>query len=217
MKVSLSGAASSDELDDNTQVSGVGGQYNFVAIAHELSDARSILQLRSTSLSKNGSRVSNIVFSYANCTIPRHLRDIVITEYGIADLRSKTDEEVAIALIHIADSQFQEELLKKAKAHKKIRYDYQIPERFKKNTPQYYDKIFSELKQQSYFPSFPLGSDFTGEEIQIGRALKYLKNLSYRKPSLLKHLLGRMKLKKPKGLKERIQRKILIKAFPDVL
>ena len=34
---------------------------------------------------------SNVVSNYGHITIPRHLRDIVITEYGIAELRSKTD------------------------------------------------------------------------------------------------------------------------------
>jgi len=32
----------------------------------------------------------------------------VITEYGIADLRGRTDEEVITALVEIADSRFQE-------------------------------------------------------------------------------------------------------------
>lgn len=48
-------------------------------------------------------------------TIPRHLRDIVVTEYGIADLRGRTDEEVIIALLEIADSRFQDGLVKEAK------------------------------------------------------------------------------------------------------
>ena len=125
MKMALNGAASSDALENGAQVSGVGGQYNFVAMAHELPGARSILQLRSTRLDSKGKPESNIVFSYGSCTIPKHLRDIVITEYGIADLRGKTDEEVAIELIKIADSRFQEKLLMQAKAAKKVGKDYE--------------------------------------------------------------------------------------------
>ena len=63
MKMTLSGAAVSDGLEDGRVVSGVGGQYNFVAMAHELRGARSILQLRSTRRNADGV-VSNIVPSY---------------------------------------------------------------------------------------------------------------------------------------------------------
>jgi hypothetical protein len=48
MKVTLLGAAASDALESGQVVSGVGGQYNFVAMAHALPDARSILMLRAT-------------------------------------------------------------------------------------------------------------------------------------------------------------------------
>jgi acyl-CoA hydrolase len=46
MMVTLLGAAVSDALEDGRVVSGVGGQYNFVAMAHALPDARSILRAR---------------------------------------------------------------------------------------------------------------------------------------------------------------------------
>src|SRR6201999_1722661 len=58
MMVTLLGAAVSDGLADGRVVSGVGGQYNFVAMAHALPDARSILSVRSTR-SKNGVLTSN--------------------------------------------------------------------------------------------------------------------------------------------------------------
>jgi acyl-CoA hydrolase len=48
--------------------------------------------------------------------IPRHLRDIVVTEYGVADLRGATDEECIKALICISDGRFQQKLLKKVVA-----------------------------------------------------------------------------------------------------
>ena len=48
MMVTLMGAAVSDGLESGVVISGVGGQYNFVAMAHELPEARSILLLRST-------------------------------------------------------------------------------------------------------------------------------------------------------------------------
>src|SRR3546814_6212099 len=48
MMATALGAAVSDGLDDGRVVSGVGGQYNFVAMAHALPDARSVLLLRAT-------------------------------------------------------------------------------------------------------------------------------------------------------------------------
>ncbi|HEY0801883.1 MAG TPA: acetyl-CoA hydrolase/transferase C-terminal domain-containing protein, partial [Steroidobacteraceae bacterium] len=76
MMVTLLGAAVSDGLEDGRVVSGVGGQYNFVAMAHSLPEARSILTLRSTR-ERNSAVTSNILWNYGNTTIPRHLRDIV--------------------------------------------------------------------------------------------------------------------------------------------
>ncbi len=90
---------------DGRVVSGVGGQYNFVAMAHALPEARSILCLRSTRTS-DGVTSSNVIWSYGHCTVPRHLRDIVVTEYGIADLRGRTDREIVEALVGIMDARF---------------------------------------------------------------------------------------------------------------
>ena len=82
-----------DGLEDERVVSGVGGQYEFVTMAHALPDGRSVIMVLATRTS-GGEVYSNIVWSYGHCTIPRHLRDIVVTEYGIADLRGKSDEEI---------------------------------------------------------------------------------------------------------------------------
>ncbi len=129
MMLTTLGAAVSDGLDDGRVVSGVGGQYNFVTMAHALPGARSVLCVRSTRR-KDGKRSSNIVTSYGHITIPRHLRDIAITEYGIADLRGRTDAECVAAMLNIADSRFQEELLADAKRANKIDAGYRIPEEF---------------------------------------------------------------------------------------
>ena len=126
MMVTLLGAAVSDQLENGEVVSGVGGQYNFVAMAQALPGARSMLCLRATR-TQRGRTTSNIVWRYAHATIPRHLRDIVVTEYGIADLRTRTDAEVIAALLNVADSRFQQELLAQAKAAGKIAADYAIP------------------------------------------------------------------------------------------
>jgi acyl-CoA hydrolase len=177
MEVTLLGGAASETLENGKVVSGVGGQYNFVSMSHELVDARSILMLRSTR-TKHGKRTSNLVWAHGQLTIPRHLRDIVITEYGIADVRNTTDAETIAALLNITDSEFQEELLATAKQNLKIAADYEIPAWAKHNTPEKV-KAWIQMGQASrHFGAFPFGSDFTPEEEKLALALGKLAPLS---------------------------------------
>ncbi|MGD0027068.1 MAG: acetyl-CoA hydrolase/transferase C-terminal domain-containing protein, partial [Xanthobacteraceae bacterium] len=109
----------SDGLDDGRVVSGVGGQYNFIAQGFALEGARSAIVLHATRRAK-GKDQSNIRWRYAHTTIPRHLRDMIITEYGIADIRGKSDREIIAAMLAITDQRFQGELLRQAKDAGKI-------------------------------------------------------------------------------------------------
>lgn len=174
MKVTLLGAAASDALESGQVVSGVGGQYNFVAMAHAIPDARSILMLRSTHENKDGLK-SSIVWNHGQVTIPRHLRDIVITEYGVADLRGQPDGEVVKRLIAIADSRFQPELVRQAQAHGKLAPDYEPPARYCENLPEMLDAKLHPWSQAGLLPAFPFGTDLTPDELHIVMALKRLK------------------------------------------
>ncbi len=211
MKATLSGAAVSDGLADGRVVSGVGGQYNFVAMAHELEGARSILLLRAT----HGAE-SNIVFNYGHQTIPRHLRDIVITEYGIADLRGRSDAEVAAALIAIADRRFQDALAARAKAAGKLPPAWRVPERARANTEERLAQHLAPLDRRGLLPLFPLGTDFDADEQRLVAALLWLKkNFSILglpgarpRPQDLP-ALARMGLAEPRGLRERLLRRVV--------
>ena len=174
MMITATGAACSDGLEDGQMVSGVGGQYNFIAMAHELPGARSMLALRSTR-SKDGKVTSNIVDKYGNLTIPRHLRDIVITEYGIADLRGKQDKEVIAALLNVTDSRFQAELMEQMKTNGKLPQDHQIPEICQENSPERLASLVEKYRKQGYFQTFPFGVDMTQEELVLAATLKALK------------------------------------------
>ncbi|WP_237065069.1 acetyl-CoA hydrolase/transferase C-terminal domain-containing protein [Microbulbifer guangxiensis] len=174
MMVTLNGAVVSDGLADSQVVSGVGGQYNFVAQAHELADGRSIIAVPSTRIS-GGETKSNIVWEFSHTTIPRHLRDIVVTEYGVADLRGKTDRDVMVSMLAICDSRFQSELLEKAKSAGKVEKDYDIPLEFTANTPDRLRAAFNDSDRLSLLPYYPLGTDFTDEEALLAIALKQLK------------------------------------------
>jgi hypothetical protein len=219
MKVTLLGGAISETLEEGQVVSGVGGQYNFVAMSHELPDSLSVLMLKSTRNEKGGRR-SNIVWEGGNLTIPRHLRDIVITEYGIAYLKGLTDEECIRALLEIADAEFLDELAAKAKKAGKLHPSYAPSLAARENTPAAVQKF---VKSFPCFPAYPFGSDFTEEEQRIVKALGFLRR---QKPlGLLRLLLGgaprqhfpselaRMGLGKARGLKARLYARLLLKAL----
>jgi acyl-CoA hydrolase len=228
MMVTLLGAAVSDALENGQVVSGVGGQYNFVAMAHALPGARSILCVRATRTHK-GRTTSNIVWNYAHETIPRHLRDVVITEYGIADLRGRTDEEVIEALLNIADSRFQDELLATAKAAGKIRGNYQLPARYRDNRPQRLARALQPLRRRGFFSEYPFGTDLTAEEITLARALRFLEARTASRGARLRAVaaavlggkprarhaaaLQRMALARPRGISERVQQRLLVTAL----
>lgn len=167
------GAAVSDGLADGRVVSGVGGQYNFVAMAHALPDARSILCVRATRRHQ-GHVTSNVVTSYGHVTIPRHLRDIAVTEYGVADLRGRTDAECIAAMLDITDSRFQDELLAAAKRANKIDTGYRIPESRRHNSPDRLEAALAPYRRQGLFSEYPFGTDLTREEADLARALRWL-------------------------------------------
>ena len=177
MLVTLNGCVVADAIENLKQVSGVGGQFDFVNMAKQLPDARLIIHCRSTRETRRGVQ-SNIVVQYPTITIPRYLRDIVVTEYGIADLRSKTDSDIIKELLKVTDSRFQETLLNQAKKLGKIAKDYVIPQAYRDNTPAAILKVVKELQTLNSCHSFPFGSELTPEEIRLTSVLTALKNLT---------------------------------------
>lgn len=220
--VTLLGASAADQLEDGRVVSGVGGQYDFVAQAHELEGARSILMLRSWR-EADGEVSSNIRWDYRHATISRHLRDIVVTEYGIADLRGKNDAQVIEALVRIADSRFQDELIAAAQKAGKLPGDFELEAEYRQNTPWRLLTLQTEFPQ--LFLEYPLGCDFTAEEQDLLRALRWLQSklkLSeilelgaatlFDLPDAAEYAqhLRRMDLERPEGLREQLYQKLLL-------
>jgi hypothetical protein len=202
-----------------------------VAMAHALEDGRSILMIRSTH-EERGRVQSNIRWSYGNVTIPRHLRDFVVTEYGIADLRGRTDEQVATALLEIADSRFQKELLEEAKRAGKVSAGYDIPESFRGNRPERLEKFLAPYRARGVFEEFPFGTDLSREEVVLMKALRALKQRVERKrvpmpragelrklasvPESARPYLARMGLDAPRTLRERVLRRVIVYALASV-
>jgi acyl-CoA hydrolase len=177
LMATLLGAVVSDGLEDGRVISGVGGQFNFVEQAFALPDARSILAIASTRGA--GRRMqSNVRWSYGHTTIPRHMRDIVVSEYGIADLRGRSDEHVVAAMLAIADSRFQDELLRRAKDAGKIAKLFEIPAAHRENHPERVAAALKPARDQGLLPDYPFGSDFTNVEQRLLPALERLKAAS---------------------------------------
>lgn len=229
--VTLSGAVTSDATEDGRVLSGVGGQYNFVTMAHALEDGRSILLIRSTR-EDNRTLVSNVRGTYGSATIPRHLRDIIVTEYGIADLRGRSDQEVATALVHIADSRFQQELVDEAQRAGKIDRRYRIPDQWRSNRPERLEAVLAPYRARSLFPPFPFGTDLTHEELVLKLALQRLKWMATHKwpsgmgvkqfanvaiiPESARAYLERMGLEHPRTLKQRLLQRALVYALASI-
>ena len=219
--MTLLGAGVADQLEDGRVLSGVGGQYNFVAQGHALEGARSVLLLRSWRES-GGDVSSNMVWAYGHCTIARHLRDIVVTEYGIADLRGKTDAAVIEALLNISDSRFQPGLIEQAQKVGKFPKDFRLDPRFTDNSPQRLQAI--QARHPHLFPEYPLGCDFTEVERDLLRVLNWLKSkfklsemlqlgkaaLDAPEPAAFAGHLERMQLTHPEGLKEDLFQRLLL-------
>lgn len=224
MMATLLGAVVSDALEDGRVVSGVGGQYNFVAMAHALPDGRSVLMLRSTRLAR-GRVESNIRWNYGHTTIPRHLRDIVVTEYGIADLRGRSDEDCIKAMLAVTDARFIDRLADTARRAGKLAGDFRIPEAWRNNTPGRLRDALQPARDAGLLPPFPLGCDFTDVEQRLLPALGWLRDHSEGWRNRLQLLaaalrpgpaqagegdaLRRMGLVTPRGIGERVQRRLL--------
>jgi acyl-CoA hydrolase len=109
--VDLYGQVVADRLGSR-QFSGIGGHEDFLAPSGlELSD-RSLVCMPSTAVTA-GVTVSRVVTTLSpgtTVTSPRHQVDVVITEYGVAELRGCTVRERAVALVEIAHPDFRDEL-----------------------------------------------------------------------------------------------------------
>jgi 4-hydroxybutyrate CoA-transferase len=121
LQVDLFGNIYADMLGLGDQYSGVGGQLDFATGCYLANDAKFINVLPSTSGEGKISRIvghpnleNNNALASQIPTIPRYLSDYVITEYGIAQLKGKSNRERAQSLIGIAHPNFREILIRQA-------------------------------------------------------------------------------------------------------
>jgi len=112
LAIDVHGQVVADTIN-GTQFSGIGGHEDFIAgPALEVED-RSLLCFRATF--EKGDEVRSRIVPWfeagAVITTPRHQVDVVVTEFGAAELQGKTVHQRALALAAIAHPDFREELV----------------------------------------------------------------------------------------------------------
>ena len=224
MMATLLGAVVSDGLDSGKVVSGVGGQYDFVRQSFALKNARSVIIINALRNS-DGEQFSNVVWNYGHTTIPRHLRDLVVNEYGIANVRGAMDKDVVAAMLSITDHKFQNGLLETAKANGKIAQDFVLEGDWANNSQDNLHKTLQPFRQEGLLPDYPFGTDFNELEQNLIVLLQKLKAASESKTALFKlvlqgfrvnvnesdlAVLQRLDLQAPSLLKDKITRFALL-------
>jgi acyl-CoA hydrolase len=222
MMMTALGAAVSDGLEDGRVVSGIGGQYNFVAMAHALRDGRSILMFRATR-EAGGALRSSVPWCYGHTSIPRHLRDIAVNEYGIADLRGLDDAACVQAMLAITDARFAPSLRAQAQRALKLPPGAGAATA-RENSLASLSTRLKPFRASGLLSDYPLGCDFTPVEQRLAKALGWLKSATATRAGKARTLLlallpgadadddealARMQLERPAGFGERLQARLL--------
>jgi hypothetical protein len=127
---------------------------------------------------------------------------------------------VTAALLAVADSRFQDELLRQAKHAGKIEKGFALPSDWRQNTPARIERALAGARAEGLLAPFPFETDFTPIEQRLLPALQLLKSASASPLRLAGILarglkgqadateiadgLARMGLDRPAGLTERV-------------
>lgn len=109
IEVDLLGQVNAERIGGRA-VSAAGGLPDFAAAAHRSAGGLSVIALPATDARGVHSRIVAQFAAGTPVSVARHDVDAVVTEYGVADLRGKSAEERALALVNIAAPQFRQGL-----------------------------------------------------------------------------------------------------------
>jgi 4-hydroxybutyrate CoA-transferase len=126
IQVDLTGQVNSESIGD-LQISGIGGQMNFVAGAVSAEAGKSIIAMTSTTADGKHSKIVPVLDPGSIVTTLRTNVDYIITEYGIARLIGNSTRNRARSLIAIAHPDFRPALIQKYV--EKYREPFRMPER----------------------------------------------------------------------------------------
>jgi 4-hydroxybutyrate CoA-transferase len=113
IEVDLLGQVNAESVEGR-QVTGIGGQFDFVLGARQAAGGRSVIALPSTGRQGKVSRIVARLPAGARVTTPRFIADYVVTEWGTASLRGQSDAGRARELCRIAHPAFRESLEREA-------------------------------------------------------------------------------------------------------
>lgn len=116
IEIDLTGQVCS-ESSGYKQISGTGGQLDYIYGAFLSKGGKGIIAMKSTFSDRNGqtaSTIKPILSTGAIVTVPRSIVQHLVTEYGIIQLKGKNTKERAEALISISHPDFREDLIKEA-------------------------------------------------------------------------------------------------------
>jgi len=105
------------ESNGSRQISGTGGQLDFIMGAFNSRGGKGLICISSTYKDKDGKVHSRIVPTFSSGTIvtcPRSITHYVITEFGCAQMKGKSTWQRAESLIEIAHPDFRDEMVKQA-------------------------------------------------------------------------------------------------------
>lgn len=120
IEVDLFGQVAS-EASVGRNISGTGGQFDFIFGSYKSKGGRGYVALTSTVKGKDGELQSRIVpglLPGTIVTVPRSMAFYIVTEYGMYNQKGQTTWERAEGLINIAHPQFRDELIKEAEKFK---------------------------------------------------------------------------------------------------
>ncbi|MCB1589252.1 MAG: hypothetical protein KDI56_10155, partial [Xanthomonadales bacterium] len=217
LEVDLLGQCASESLGSRMW-SGSGGQADFARGAMYSPGGQGFIVAHATAHGGQVSRIVSQLTPGAAVTTIKNTVDKVVTEYGVADLKGKSDEECIQALICIADARFQSGLLAQARLEGKVDPAWEIPPRARHNTPAHLQQALA-VAGADKFPRFPFGSDLQPLELHLAKSLRALKRQMSNWPGRLAAIgmllrggrsdkaregLERLGLAKPKGLKQKL-------------